>query len=51
MSKLIIGLLIIAVLVLLFLMFWIFVLSGALLIFGRKGEKKKNLLPREQGTA
>jgi hypothetical protein len=50
MSKLIIGLLIIALLVILFLMFWIVVLSGALLFFGRTGQRKKRFLPGEQGT-
>jgi len=43
MSKIIMGLLIIAVLVLCFLLFWIVLLSLALLFFGKKekGQRKR----------
>jgi len=47
MSKFIIGLLVILMIVLCFLIFWIVVLSTALLTFGRKGKKRK-LLSKEQ---
>jgi predicted membrane protein len=50
MSKLIIGLLIIVLFVLFFLIFWIVVLSAALLIFGRKGQRKESLLTENRGT-
>ncbi len=44
MTKIILGLLIIVVLVLCFLLFWIAILSFALLFFGRKVDKEKKLL-------
>ncbi len=49
MSKLIIGLLIIVLLALFFLMFWIVVLSASLILFGRKGKRKKSLISESEG--
>jgi hypothetical protein len=50
MSKVIIGLLVILMIVLFFLIFWIAVLSTALLTFGRKSKKRK-LLSKQQEMA
>jgi hypothetical protein len=38
----------IVIIILTFLLFWIIVLSGALIIFGRKGKKEKDLLERRE---
>lgn len=45
MSKLVIGLLILAVLLLFFLLFWMITLSFALLLSRRKEYKDESLLP------
>ncbi|MDI6762724.1 MAG: hypothetical protein QME83_06780 [Thermodesulfobacteriota bacterium] len=50
MSKIIMGLLIIAILVLCFLLFWIVILSFALLFFGKKESREKKRLTENPGT-